>query len=243
MSLEGWKSLFEIGGVTLLFLTFVFGAGALYCSNRINAAQDARLRQFDLDLTGAKTALSLQQERAANADAKVAGLEQDAANAKIEMAKQQTRAAEAEKALLELQERMKDRHLSIEQQRNIIAKLRQFAGMRLNLFAFSNGGDEVKNFSNELIGVLGGPSGARWAVSASLADEPGLVVPGIGIEMQRNADERSIEAANALLKALASERLSVGLIPALPPGESRMKAGALNEDPKAMIRIIIGKKP
>jgi hypothetical protein len=33
MSLEGWKALFEIGGVVLLLLTFAFGAGALFVNN------------------------------------------------------------------------------------------------------------------------------------------------------------------------------------------------------------------
>jgi hypothetical protein len=50
MSLEGWKSLFETSGVILLFLTFISGAGALYFSNRINAAQEEHLRQFSQDL-------------------------------------------------------------------------------------------------------------------------------------------------------------------------------------------------
>jgi hypothetical protein len=65
MSLEGWKALFEIGGVILLGLTFVFGAGALYFSNRVNAVQDAHLRQFDRDLTDAKSEMAKQQTRAA----------------------------------------------------------------------------------------------------------------------------------------------------------------------------------
>jgi hypothetical protein len=50
MSLEGWKSLFEIGGVILLFLTFIFGAGVVITTNRINERQAERLRQFDKSL-------------------------------------------------------------------------------------------------------------------------------------------------------------------------------------------------
>lgn len=82
MPLESWKQLFEIGGVILLFLTFVFGAGALYTATRLNTLQEAQLRQFDKDLTGAKTALAAQQERAAVADGKVAILEKNASDAK-----------------------------------------------------------------------------------------------------------------------------------------------------------------
>lgn len=60
MSLEGLKSVFEIGGVVLLGLTFVFGAGALITSNRINALQSKELGEFKL-----KTAEA--QAEAANA--------------------------------------------------------------------------------------------------------------------------------------------------------------------------------
>lgn len=61
LPLDWWKTFFEIGGVTLLFLTFVFGAGLLIVDRRINAIQAEELRQFDLKL-------SEQQERAAKAE-------------------------------------------------------------------------------------------------------------------------------------------------------------------------------
>jgi hypothetical protein len=57
MSPESWKSVFELGGVVLLALTFVLGAGALYFSHRVNDIQEAHLRQFDRELTDAKKAL------------------------------------------------------------------------------------------------------------------------------------------------------------------------------------------
>jgi hypothetical protein len=66
MSLEGWKSLFEIGGVVLLGLTFVFGAGALITGNRINAIQSVELGDFKLktaqaEAESAKAQLALKQ--------------------------------------------------------------------------------------------------------------------------------------------------------------------------------------
>jgi hypothetical protein len=182
-------------------------------------------------------------ERASQANERAASNEKEAASLRKEASRLGKRAEDERLARVMIEEKIADRHLSIEQQRKIAAKLRRFAGTRLNLFAFSNGGDEVVKLGNELLRVLTGPNSAEWVVSPSLADEPGLVVPGIGIEVQQNADPRSIEAANALLSALTDERLSVGVIPAPPPGEHGMRAGRLNEDPKAMIRIIIGKKP
>lgn len=50
MPLEHWKDFFEIGGVTLLFLTFVFGAGALFTTSKLNKRQAASLRDFEIRL-------------------------------------------------------------------------------------------------------------------------------------------------------------------------------------------------
>jgi hypothetical protein len=74
LSVEALKSFFDVAAVVLLFLTFVAGAGVLITGSVINGRQAKQLQQFDVDLTKAKTDLSEQQERAANADAQVAGL-------------------------------------------------------------------------------------------------------------------------------------------------------------------------
>jgi hypothetical protein len=47
MSLEGWRTLFEIGGVILLFLTFVCGAGVVLTGKKINALQAEEVRQIE----------------------------------------------------------------------------------------------------------------------------------------------------------------------------------------------------
>jgi septal ring factor EnvC (AmiA/AmiB activator) len=137
MSLESWKSFFEIGGVLLLFLTFVFGAGVVITSTRINARQAVQLRNFDKQLTDAKSELGKQQERTAQADARVAGLETDSANAKSEMAKQQTRAANAERALLELQQRLAHRRISQSDHDKLVASLQPFRGSIVHLTRLS----------------------------------------------------------------------------------------------------------
>jgi hypothetical protein len=54
VTVEDWKSIFDIGTVCLTFLLFAFGAGALITGNVINARQSVQLRQFDKDLTAAK---------------------------------------------------------------------------------------------------------------------------------------------------------------------------------------------
>ena len=72
MLLEGWKALFEIGGVILLFLTFVFGAGALITSNRINSRQEVRLREFNKQLTDSQQEIGKAKERAAELELQTA---------------------------------------------------------------------------------------------------------------------------------------------------------------------------
>lgn len=73
MSLEFWKTAFEISGVILLFLTFLSGAGVLLTSTRINVRQADRLRQFDIEL-------AKQQERAAKAERELLEERQNTAN-------------------------------------------------------------------------------------------------------------------------------------------------------------------
>lgn len=109
MSLESCKTIFEIGGIVLLFLTFVSGVGAYYFSTLINARQKIELRNFTLQ---------------------VANLQKDASDARanqqkveIELAEQQERTAEAEKALLELREHMKSRNFSPGQEKQLVKML------------------------------------------------------------------------------------------------------------------------
>ncbi|MCW5963283.1 MAG: hypothetical protein KIT83_04530 [Bryobacterales bacterium] len=64
MSVETWKSVFDIGAVLALFLTFAFGVGVWYTGAKINERQAEKLRYFDRDLTEAKTALANAQREA-----------------------------------------------------------------------------------------------------------------------------------------------------------------------------------
>jgi hypothetical protein len=77
VTLEGLKSFFEYGGVVLLFLTFVFGAGAVITANLVNKRQARELRQFDRDLTDAKTRLADQEAETAREQERAAKAEKD----------------------------------------------------------------------------------------------------------------------------------------------------------------------
>ncbi len=180
MSVDAWKSIFDMGTVLAAFLVFVFGAGALITGNIINKRQESQLRQFDKGLTEAKTELSKQQERAANADARVAGLEHDTADAKKEMAKQQERAATAELKLLELQERIRPRKLTTKQEADFVTALRALPGGTIDFGYTSGGGDESFNFAKQFLPLF---KSASWNVQneASIANHLDIQVIGVGV--------------------------------------------------------------
>lgn len=95
MNVEALKSFFDVITVILLFLTFLAGAGVLITGNVINREQGERLRQFDSDITHAKTDLSVQQERAAKAEAQIAAANAASKDAVSKVATAEARVAEA----------------------------------------------------------------------------------------------------------------------------------------------------
>jgi hypothetical protein len=181
MSLESLKSLFEWGGIALLAFTVFFGAGALLVNSRLGHIQEDKIREFDKELTSAKTELGKQQERAANADAKVAGLQTDAASAKTEMAKQQARAATAEQSLLELQEHLKPRRLTDKQSAAFVAILGTLPNAGIKFGHTWAGGDEAFNLLQQLLGLF---KKANWKVpaqSSEMSNHLDLQLVGIGL--------------------------------------------------------------
>ncbi len=140
MSVEALKSFFDVGTVVLLFLTFAFGAGVLITGNVINSRQAKQLRQFDRDLTDAKTELGKQQERAAHAerdvaeakkaagdaDAKAEGFRRDIATAN-ERAADANKVAEGERlARVRIEEKLAGWKLDGGAQQRIISKIKQY---------------------------------------------------------------------------------------------------------------------
>lgn len=102
MSSESLKLTFEVVALIAVGISVVAGAAALVLGNRINKAQTEQLRQFDADVTAAKTELGKQQVRAANSERDAAAAKKAAgeADAKAEgfrrdIAKAEERAAEA----------------------------------------------------------------------------------------------------------------------------------------------------
>jgi hypothetical protein len=229
MSLEMWKSIFEYGGVALLFLTFVFGGGLVITTKRINERQAEALRQFEKEL-------AVQQERAAKAerdaaDAKAIAakasdqtltLESNAANAK-------ERAAKAEKALLELQQKLSDRTLSEQQLKTIAARLKAFSGQEYQVIAYWDSKESmaIGNRIHEALQL------AHW-VYLKPDGWHGLLGGAIGVVayIHPDADEYTRNAAVSLISALNSEGI-----------ESELKHQIAGNNPKNnKISLTIGAK-
>jgi hypothetical protein len=96
MSLEVLKSVFEIGGVALLALTFIFGAGALIVNNRLSVIQSQELDDFKLRFEGEQQKTALAQKEAAEAKSLAGRFERDISLANQKAAEASER-AEAER--------------------------------------------------------------------------------------------------------------------------------------------------
>ena len=251
VSLEYWKTAFEITGVILLGLTFLSGAGVLITSNRLNARQAERLRQFDKDLTEAKTELGKQQERAAKESGKVAGLQKDAADARTaqqrvetELAKQKERTASAEKAAsdaaLALARFRQPRSILPEEQQKLISALKPFAGQN---FAFAVFPDPeplaLLRVLNELL------KSAGWKrVPSQIQKEGGVLLEAAG-ESAASISDSGIDAYLApddTESAPAQTACCSALIAAGISCERHRTPQLAGKVPMA-ITISIGKKP
>lgn len=246
MSVEWWKSFFEIGGVVLLFLTFAFGAGFMLTGKVVSQRQESQLRQFDKQLTDAKNELAAQQERAARAEQNAAEakttaaqtseratvLEKEAADAKaaqkkveIDLAKQQEKTATAEQALLQVQRRIEPRKISADQRARLVEILSHGPKGRVAINCVLGDG-EGQAFANDIDAVLKA-SGWESAGVKQGAYSGGNPI-GFGI-LVRNA-----MSAPAYAAALQRAFFSIGM-PMGGAEDSKIPDGA--------VEILVGNKP
>lgn len=227
MSVEAWKSLFDVLTVVLLGLTFLAGAGVLFTGNIINRQQDEKLRQFDSALTLAKSDLSKQQERAAKAEAGVSLAEQDSAeaNAKAEgfrldiatanesAAKAQAQVAgamaEAAKANLELERLRTPRSLNDAQRARLGAVLRRFPGQQFSLSV--NPDPEAINFLQVIESLL---TSSGWVKTPpqigdiQVGDAGTAYFSGVFLDVSPDEIEELRPIIRAVADALTAEGIS-----------------------------------
>ncbi|HUV69809.1 MAG TPA: hypothetical protein VMW15_09130 [Terracidiphilus sp.] len=72
MTVEFWKSFFDLGALLLLLLTFAFGVGAWFTGNIINRRQAEQIRKFETTLTASQADLAREQGKAAEAQMETA---------------------------------------------------------------------------------------------------------------------------------------------------------------------------
>jgi flagellar hook-length control protein FliK len=209
MSVEAWKTLFEWGTVVLTFLTFAFGAGVVITGNIINAHQEEQLRRFEKDLTGAKTDLGKQQERAAQAEKTASDASKAASDAlahqqqiELDLSKQKERTLIAEKTLLELRETLADRSLTTKQLEIIASKLKPFAAQEYDYAAYwdskeSIGIAERVHQALELAGWKFIPMKSRGYLLGGIV--------GVQVWHHPDADESTKKAVRSLIAALLKE--------------------------------------
>lgn len=187
MALESWKSFFEIGWVVLLFLAFVFGAGALITANRLYTIQEKQLSELRL--------------KAAEASDRATKNEQEAAR----LAKE----AEDERVVrVELEAKVGWRRLGQKAQSEIAEHLVAFLGEPA-LVAYDLNDVEAGTFASDIAATL---HAAKWdAAELTILGQAegtmpvgGNAHPPTGVLVWCTADERSRRAARALVEQLVS---------------------------------------
>jgi len=185
MSLESWKSFFEIGTLILLFLTFVFGAGALITASRLNTIQAKELTELRLKAAEAR-------DRATKNEQEAARLAKEAEEERI--------------ARLELEARVGWRRIGPSAQSEIAAHLAAFTGEPA-LVAYDLNDLEASSFASYIAATL---HAANWEVAERLGVLGQFNPPGTnghvftGVLVWCTADERSRRAASALVEQLVS---------------------------------------
>ena len=194
MPVEFWKSFFDWGTVALIGLTFVFGAGALITGSVLNSRQDAKLREFDDNLTKAK--------------AQVEVLRGD--NLRLE-----TKALSLQKELLAQGPR--EKLLTNEETRQeLVDALKPFAGQAIDVryvaivtsspAATQSAADERNGLAKVLISILKDAGWQRPGVPLACHIATGR---GLSVHTLPNASSATRKAARALTKALKDVPLAV----------------------------------
>jgi hypothetical protein len=245
MSIEALKSFFDVGAVVLLFLAFAFGAGVLITGNVINDRQAERLRQFDKQLTDAKTKLGEQEVLAADAQKNLAGIQKDAADAKAAQQRVETDLAKAKERAAGLEiEALKFRRellrqgpranlIAGENRRKLVDALKPFTNQKVDVrhsasIFMINGrvmqttplGDDVLSLANALVGVL---KEAGWSMPPKLLPAR-FMGQGITVEIVHESSRGTKAAAQALVAALNDVPLTV-TGPSEIPDDAAKRAG------------------
>jgi hypothetical protein len=256
MSLEAWKSFFEIGGVVLLAATFIFGAGALIVNNRLNEINSKELEAFKLRFEGEQQKTALAQREAAEAKQLAGGFERDIATANQRAAEANDRATKTEAGIaaaradaaksnllaeqerlarVKIEEKLAPRTLTSDEIRGIADKISPLGSQRIDFFLYPND-PEIMRIAQLVANSLKG-----WTVKA-FQPLGGGTVSGMLVEYDPS-DSSATRRAGALVDALRACRLEVaGPVASLPTPKSQLPAYLGDGTVDASIRLTVGRK-
>jgi hypothetical protein len=220
-----------MGGAFLLFLTFVFGVGALLTTRKVSELQGASVRAFELRLgeqqeraakaehgaADAQTAAAKASETAAKAESNLAGANERAAEAlkaaqsfQLEIAQANERAANANRiaeqerlARLQLEARLADRILTAEQQNTLAEHMKPWSGLDIDVMIWGNT-TEIQIISDQLLRSL---KGAGWLIHSGFAGGGGAV-RGILVGIRPDSDSHIASGATELVSTLQTFGIS-----------------------------------
>ena len=252
MSLEFLKSIFEIGGVALLALTFIFGAGALIVNNRLNALQSKELDDFKLRFEGEQQKTALAQMEAAEAKQLAGGFERDIAVAnqksgeanertarlEIEASSQRERAANLEMEALKLRKELalqgaRENLLAGDNRQKLVQALKPFAGQRVDVrysavvMMVNSEVVTLTPLGDDNVGLASALVGVMKDAGWNLPPTPLLYAIqgyGVNVEIVNKASPSTRAAAEGLAKSLRGVSLVV-FGPQIVPPERTARVG------------------
>jgi len=198
------------------------------------ADANARAAEANAHAAKAEEHLGAANERASQAYERAAQAEREAAKF--------NETAERERlARLKLEAALTPRSLSIEQHRDMVAKLRGYSGQRLDIFIYGDATEIVRTAN--LIG--GTVRDAGWNVKLWATMSSGVAVTGILVSTRAGSPATVEHAANSLISALNSGGMSSTLFTPFTGTEIPAAINGPNWDTNdiAPIRIMVGAKP
>jgi len=205
-SVESLKSLFDVGTVVLLFLTFAFGAGVLITGNIINKRQSEEIKQFKLDLKDKDVKIAEANDRAGAAVERAAKADERASKNEKEAARLTKEAEDERMARIQLAAsiswRTPDRALIP----HLALPLQVFAGQRFT-FVTDPSDPERSGVVSWMVILL---AAANWRIEptpASPTSELRFQATNIVLWVSPTAPNIVLEAARALVSALEHGRL------------------------------------
>jgi hypothetical protein len=160
MSVEQWKSLFDIGTVVCAGLVFLLGAGVLITGNIINKRQAEEIKQFGVDLKDKDVKIAEANDRAGAAIERASKADERASKNEQEAARLTKEAEDERMARIQLAAsiswRAPDRALIAE----LASPLQRFEGQRY-VFVVDPSEPERSGVLSWIVILLGTASGLR----------------------------------------------------------------------------------